>query len=353
MPRMNGLVHEAECECPTCGSVVTLAVYAAIMGEQAAHDAEIRRQAEAQFATREAAIRREATAAANAASAPKLAKAEEGRKALERQMKALRTSQETVIAERLEAQRMTFEKAIGDAVLGERAKWATEKLGMESQLQDMQRRLQARTANQIGEPGEVNLYERLTTAFPDDRISRVPKGAPGPDVLVEVMQDGTVIGKIALDNKVHVRWQNKFTSKLRSDMIADGADFAILSTSVFPKDATQLHIQDGVIVADPGRVPVLVHPLRSQIIDNHTLRLTAEARDVKAERLLAYVVSPACRDLPDKIVRLTTDMAALDLKEADVHATTWKKRADLIRGLQSVHTEFAGAVSAIISGDRS
>jgi hypothetical protein len=300
---------------------------------------------------REATIRREAAAAAAASLAPKLAKAEQDRKTVEQQMKALRTNQETVIAERLVAQRETFEKAVAAAALAERAKYVGEKLALEGQLEDLKRRVQARTANQIGEPGEVDLYERLSAAFPDDRVSRVVKGVPGPDVLVEVVHNGEVVGKIALDSKVHARWQNKFTSKLRSDMLAEGADFAILSTSVFPKDAQQLHIQDGVIVADPARVPVLVHLLRSQIIDNHTLRLTTEARDEKADRLLDFIVSPGCRDLLDRIVKLTTDMANLDLKEADVHATTWKKRADLIRGIQNVHAEFAAAVSAIIAGE--
>lgn len=373
----NGL-DTGDCRCPWCRQTVSrdelieiqvrqdelaaeieAEVKSRLIHERDAEIAEIRQEAAAAIEAaqraatkREATIRREAAAAAAASLAPKLAKAEQDRKTIEQQMKALRTSQQTIIAERLAAQRETFEKAIGDAVLAERAKYVTEKLALEGQLDDLKRRVQARTANQLGEPGEIDLYERLTAAFPDDRVSRVVKGVPGPDVLVEVVHNGEVIGKIALDSKVHARWQNKFTSKLRSDQLAEDADFAILSTSVFPKDATQLHIQDGVIVADPARVPVLVHLLRSQIIENYTLRLTAEARDAKAERLLAYVVSPGCRDLLDRIVRLTTDMASLDLREADVHATTWKKRADLIRGVVDIHGQFSSAVSAIISGDR-
>lgn len=305
------------------------------------------------LAKRETTIRKEAATVANAAVAPKLAKAEEGRKALERQMKALRASQETIIAERLAAQREKSVKAIDDAVLVERAKWATEKLGMESQLQDMQRRLQAKTAHQLGEPGEVDLFERLTAAFPGDRISRVVKGVPGCDVLVEVIHNGEVVGKIALDSKVHARWQNKFTTKLRADQLAENADYAILSSSVFPAGAKQLHLQDGVLVADPTLVPVLVNLLRGQITESHRLRLSAQARDEKAEKLLAFVVSPTCTDLLDRIVKLTDDLATLDLKEISTHETTWKKRGELIRGVQAIHDQFSAAVSAIISGDRS
>jgi hypothetical protein len=307
--------------------------------------------AEQAMTKREAAIRREATATASAALAPKLAKAEQEKKAVEQQMKALKSSTEIAIAARLEAQRETYEKATAGAVLAERAKYLGEKLKLEEQLQDMQRRLQAKTAHQLGEPAEVDLFEALETAFPNDRISRVVKGVKGPDVIVEVVHQGDVVGKIVLDSKNHARWSNKFTSKLRSDQLVEGADFAILSSSVFPAGSQQLFLQDNVIVAAPQRVPVLVHLLRRQIVENFRLKLSAVARDEKADKLLTYITSPTCTDLLDRIVTLTTDMADLDRTETATHQKTWSKRADLIRGLQGIHDEFASAVSAIISGD--
>ena len=129
-----------------------------------------------------------------------------------------------------------------------------------------------------------------------------------------------------------------------------GADFAILSTSTFPKGARQLHIQDNVIIADPARVPVLVHLLRRQILQNHVLKLSTEARNEKAERLYDFIISPVCTDLLDRVVKLTEDMVALDAKEADAHATTWKKRGELIRAVRNVHDQFADVVSQITAG---
>src|SRR5213079_2880233 len=98
------------------------------------------------------------------------------------------------------------------------------------------------TAFQLGEPAERDLFAALETAFPDDRLWRVVKGQPGPDVVVEVIHNGEPVGKIILDSKNHARWSNKFTAKLRADQLAEGADFAILSASVFPAGAQQLHI---------------------------------------------------------------------------------------------------------------
>ena len=108
-----------------------------------------------------------------------------------------------------------------------------------------------------------------------------------------------------------------------------------------------------MIVADPARVVVLAHLLRRQILENHRLKLSTEARDEKGERLLAYISSPTCTDLLDRIVNLTGDMTCLDRLETAAHQKTWSKRTDLIRSLQTIHEEFSTTVSAIISGESS
>jgi hypothetical protein len=265
--------------------------------------------------------------------------------------KAAAAKVEAMVAERLTAQRETLQKAADGALLAERGKHIGEKLALEEQVDALKRRLQSLTAHQRGEPAEVDLYEALAAAFPDDRVSRVVKGARGPDVIVEVVHGGSVVGKIVLDSKNHARWSNRFTSKLRSDQLAEGADFAILSSSVFPAGMEQLHLQDNVLVASPQRVVVLVHLLRRQIVENYRHKLSAEARSEKADRLYDFIMSPSCSDLFDGIVKITQDMAALDRTETATHEKTWGKRAALISGLQDIHAEFASAVSAIVSGD--
>jgi hypothetical protein len=347
-----GHKHEAglqteEAQCPYCGGPVTRKQFREIRGrietEERVRIDKVEQTLKDRFA------REWQQAETKAKVAVEQAK-REAAKLAEQQIKALRANQEAVVEARLKTQREASEKKLGEAVNAERAKHFDEKLKLEEQLQDMQRRLQRKTAHELGEPAEVDLFETLQTAFPDDRISRVVKGVKGPDVLVEVIHNGAAVGKIALDSKNHRRWLHAFTRKLRADQLTEGADFAILSSSVFPAGAQQLHIQDNVIVANPARVPVLVHLLRRQVIENHVLKLGSEARNEKADKLFSFIISPACTDLLDRITKLTEDMVALDVKEASVHETTWKKRADLVSGLQAVHAEFSGAVSRIIDG---
>jgi hypothetical protein len=273
----------------------------------------------------------------------------QAQKAAEAQLRALRASQEEIIAQRVTAARETLVKEAAELINAEKVKAFEATTRLTQQLSDMQRRLERRTPHELGEPAEVDLFEQLQAALPD-RVSRVPKGKKGPDLIIEVMHVDSGAGSIVIDCKNHKRWASTFVTKLRSDQRTVGADFAILSTSTFPKGARQLHIQDGVIIADPARVIVLVHLLRRHIIENYLLKLGSEARDEKAARVLDFVMSPVCIDLLDCIVKLTDELMALDHKETEVHAATWKKRTDLIRAVRDQRDQIADAFSRITHG---
>ena len=83
-------------------------------------------------------------------------------------------------------------------------------LKLQSELQDMQRKLEGKSANELGEGSEIDLFEQLRDAFQGDRIQRVPKGVNGADVIHEVVHNGRVCGKIIYDAKNRDAWQNGF-----------------------------------------------------------------------------------------------------------------------------------------------
>lgn len=66
-------------------------------------------------------------------------------------------------------------EAVAKAVRAERTKTFAEKLAPEQQLEEVKRRLQRKSAQDVGEPAEVDLHAALVSAFPKDRISRVQK----------------------------------------------------------------------------------------------------------------------------------------------------------------------------------
>jgi hypothetical protein len=340
----------AEAECPFCGAPVSREEYRKILmrieAEELARIAKVEQTLRDQFA------RQQKEAQTKAAAEVAKAKREAVR-AAEIQIRAIRASQETLITQRVEKAREAAAKKTGEAVAAERVKHFEEKTRLTEQLAEMQRRLEQKSAHAIGEPAEADLFDALEKAFPQDRVWRVVRGQPGPDVVLEILSDGGIVGKIIVDSKAHARWSNRFVSKLKSDQRTEGADFAILASTTFPAGVQQLHIQDSIIIAAPQRVPVLIHLLRRQLVDSHRLKLGNEARDAKAEALFAYLTSRSCTDLFNQINKLADDMMDLDRTETAAHQKTWSRRADMIRGVQQVYDEFGAAVSRIIGATES
>jgi hypothetical protein len=281
----------------------------------------------------------------------KLAQEQQVRLAVEQQMSALKAEQHAVIEARLAEVSDGLERAKVDlqrekeaAVLAEKAKV----LKLQTELQDMQRKLEGKSAHELGEGSEVDLYQELRAAFEFDRIQRVPKGVNGADVIQEVVHNGKVCGKILFDAKNRDAWQNAFASKLKADKLAQGADHAILSSNKFPRDKSQIHCQDGVIVANPMRVVAIVEILRDQLVRMHELRVSNEQRGSKTVELYAFITSEQFRQLVEQVEAQAGKMLDLDAKEQEAHRRVWDQRNKLIRAVQKAKSDLSFEVDRII-----
>ena len=211
-----------------------------------------------------------------------------------------------------------------------------------------QRKLEGKSAHELGEGSEVDLFEQLRDAFLGDRIQRVPKGVNGADVIHEVVHNGRVCGKIIYDAKNRDAWQNGYCTKLKADKLAQAADHAILSSNKFPKDRSQIHTQDGVIVANPARVLAIVEILRDQIVRMHELRVSKEAREEKTVALYAFVTSDHFKQLVEQVEAQAVKMLDLETKEQEAHRRLWDQRGKLIRSVQKARGDLAFEVDRII-----
>ncbi len=245
-------------------------------------------------------------------------------------------------------QREALEKDKIAAVNAERAKNLEMRMNFEEQLQDMQRRLQKKPADEHGEGAELELFELLKAAFPDDRIRRVEKGAMGADIVHDVVENGKVCGKIVYDRKNRSDWKTKYATKLRDDQIAEKADHAILSTNKFPEGEHQLCMREHVILACPARVPLLAELLRGHIILTHELRVSNEARDEKTAELYAFINSERCRQLLDSIETLVKKLEEIDVAEQKAHSGVWKKRGELLKSVLKANGVFCFEIDRII-----
>jgi hypothetical protein len=325
--RPNGHDHAtfAADTCPYCGAPLTAASLAKIG------------KIEADLKAR---VAREVARAETQASA-----------AIERAKREAARAAETVVAARLRAQREADEKKLAEAVANERTRAYAEKISFEQQVNDLQRRLQNQTANQLGDQGEIDLFDLLRSEFPGDEISRVPKGHPGPDIVHRVSGCGATI---IYDSKNHKVWANKWTTKLRDDMktVSPAADHAVLVTTVFPKGEHHgLLYRDGVMVVSPTRVIPVAHLMRRHALQMHGLRLSTDQRDEKTVQLYILLTSNQTADLWARHSEALRGLMDIENSDSKHQEKTRNQRLEVVTGLQSmIHEDLLVQIDRIISG---
>ncbi len=292
----------------------------------------------------------EATEAAKIASAEKIADAEKAKAQAEYQVELLNSAYDKTMNERLLEQRSALEKDKADSLSAERAKNFLERQKIQERVELLQRQVEKKPADELGEGAEIDLFEALKEAFPDDHITRVGRGKEGVDIIHKILDAGQECGSIVYDCKNRTAWRHEYVSKLRKDQLAAKAEHAILSSLVFPAGAKQLCMRDGVIVCNPARVVVVVEMLRRQLVHTHTMRLSVEARVEKTAKLYDYMTSDHCAQLLDQIEQRAEDVLELDVKEQKAHESTWKKRGELVRSIERAHLDLSSDIDRIIGG---
>jgi hypothetical protein len=316
--------------------------------------AEIRQELAREKAEGEAAVREKvatleaANAALREATDVRVAAAEQQTRAALSQYEALVADQEQLLAQRLQDQAELIQREKQEAVNAANAKHFEETQRLTGKLEDLARQLERKTANELGECAEIDLFESLKQEFEGDQIKRVSKGAAGADIIHDVVRGGKVCGRIVYDAKNRNAWRNEYVTKLRQDQIAAKAEHAILSSLKFPADARQLHVQDGVIIANPARVLALVQMLRRHIVQIHTLRLSYVERDSKTDALYEFIRSERCSQLFARIDGHAESLLTLQAQERKAHDATWKRQGTVYRAIQKDGGELSAEIDRII-----
>ncbi|MGC4111146.1 MAG: DUF2130 domain-containing protein [Nocardioides sp.] len=309
--------------------------------ENAAVIKALRQEAEAAVAAAEAAVTEK--------HAAELQAAQEAKQQADLELATARAEHEKAITVRLTEQREALEQHSFKALNTEKARAFQERQKLEEQLAAVQRQLQKQTAGELGEGAEVDLYEELKRSFVGDDITRVKRGTPGADIVHKVMDSGRLCGIIVYDSKNRTAWRNGYVTKLHSDQLAAKADHAILASATFPAGSHQLHVQDGVVIANPARVIALVSILRKHLIQVATMRLSDDERAEKMAALYDYVISERFNQLFSRLSVITEDMLDLEVKEKRAHDNTWKKRGELIRNSEQTQGTLAAEIDRIVT----
>jgi hypothetical protein len=318
-------------------------------------EGEIRKQADQEIARQKQSAEKKANEEAGAKIKKVAAERDEMARKLkgaeEREVEALKQAQEDAEKRRqkeLAEQRQALEKDKTLTLLRQETKFNRERESLQKKMQLMDKQLQKKTANELGDGAEVDLFEALRECFPSDKITRIPKGQAGADILHEVLYKGEPCGRIILDSKNRQGWKWDFVTKLRQDQVEAGAEHAILATTVFPQGKKEMCIESGVIVMAPARIIYVAQILRQAMVTMRVKGLSIKERATKMSKLYNLITSESYSGKFAEANKLTQDIDELGVQEIKDHGNLWKKRGALVKRIQNVLRETETEVSAII-----
>jgi hypothetical protein len=234
-----------------------------------------------------------------------------------------------------------------DAALSKKdAEFAREREALQKKIVDISRRVK-KAGGDVAEGAEIDVYDELRGAFPEDQISRT-KGKDGGNLLHDVRYKGKSAGRILIDARPRAAWQHAFVTKLRQDQSEVEADHAILATPVFPAGRKELFVDGGVIVVAPARIRALVEVLRKALIAMYVAKLSDAERTDKLNRLFKFITSAGFKKKLAEASDLAGEALEIDVQEKRAHDLVWKKRGTVLTRIKHVLREIDADVSGII-----
>jgi hypothetical protein len=219
---------------------------------------------------------------------------------------------------------------------------------LQKKVQELSRRLEQKTAHELGEIPEIDLHRALCEAFPGDTIRRVKKGESGADIVHDVMHNGEHCQTIIYDSKNRRIYQAGFVQKLLVDKSNAKAEHAVLVTAMFPSGQRDLCIVDGVVVAKLSQVVTIAAMLRDSIVTDHLRNLSFKDRTEKREHLYNLITSEMFRQRIAAVERAVRDLEKIDAREADDHRKVWSQRSVQYRTVDKSVRDLVTEVNVIL-----
>ncbi|MHB9111092.1 MAG: DUF2130 domain-containing protein [Thermoleophilia bacterium] len=223
------------------------------------------------------------------------------------------------------------------------------------QIEDLKQRAEQGSQQAQGEAYELELEDLLRQKFPHDEIEPVPKGMRGADVIQTVRNSlGQSCGKIIWESKRTKNWANDWIVKLKDDQRAVRADVAVLTSTVFPRDAEGICEYDGVWLTDFSSCIGLASALRQGLIELAHSRSAQEGKSGKMEMIYDYISGAEFHQRVEAIVEPFMEMRNDLLKEQVAMQKLWTKREKqidrVLLGAAGMHGDLEGIVGAQLPG---
>jgi hypothetical protein len=195
-------------------------------------------------------------------------------------------------------------------------------------LQEMERRLEKATTDELGGISEDKLHEMLITQFGKygDEIEKIEKRYGGADFVQRIMYKNRECGKIIYENKNTVNWDNNWIKKIKQDMTAQNAQYGIIVTNVFPRNTKYLTNIDGITVAHASVVLYIAALIRDGVIDVEKQSLSEVEKDSKMNELYQYITGNEFTVSIRAIFEAIKSLDDIRQAEQRTHSNVWTKQ---------------------------
>jgi hypothetical protein len=230
----------------------------------------------------------------------------------------------------------------------EKVRHEAESAKLQGKLDDLSRKLEKQSGEQLGAEAELDLFTELRHAFPADRFERVGRGVKGADIVHQVMDGTKVAGRIVYESKNTSNWQNGFIAQAKKYQTQYETPHVMVVTRVFPLKLKGLCVLNGIPVVEKRVVVALATVIREGIIDIARLRLSGKFRDEKSQELFEYIVGAKFCTRFREIAEGVASLREQQQKERTWHENAWQVEAKIHEQIENRYREVDAQIRAIV-----
>jgi hypothetical protein len=249
-------------------------------------------------------------------------------------------------------------------VIQESLKPVKEQLRMrDKQIERLQQKTELLT-NQLkitqselkGEIGEINLFESLSKAFPNDIFTRSLRGASSADIIQQIRKpNGKLIeSKIIYDNKNVIALKPQDIENIKKYIEIHNTDQAIIVTQSLPKTVVKngyFGHKDGILLVHPDIVVEVAALIRRALVKMSNLSTSLQQRETKETKLYDYIRSSEFSNEVQKIYQIYNEMCRYQDKEEKSHNTLWKERKELYESFKRIYIKISSGIDSIVEDE--
>ena len=218
--------------------------------------------------------------------------------------------------------------------------------------EEMKRKADQGSMQLQGEVQELALEELLKSNFPFDFITEVGKGVRGADCILTVRNAAAQeCGKIIFESKRTEHFTADWIDKLKTDMLSQGADIAVIVTKAMPKDMEQFGEKNGVYICNFKEVKSLTTVLRNAIIKISDSKKSQENKGEKMVALYNYLTSHEFVGNWNAIREGFRSLRGMLQKEREDFEKNWKKKEKQIELIIQNSLHISGSIEGIAGQD--